>query len=225
MNQHHVTAWIRLVTHLPSRRDVLRGIAGAGLGLATLRLPPAVEGKEKRKKNKKKNRQALPPPAVPCTPKCGHKECGDDGCGGSCGGCATDQVCVTGTCCTPPPLEARCITRCGRESGCPYRCDSVSDPRSCSQPIDCSCPRGNECLANGTCGQICENTGDCLGQGSDCFNCAASAEGTKHCSLGGYCSEKPCTSTADCSDGKHCAVTSCGPQGSSKTLCIPLCTG
>jgi hypothetical protein len=38
----------------PSRRDVMRGLLGTGLGLAALRLPDAVEARKKRKKRKKK---------------------------------------------------------------------------------------------------------------------------------------------------------------------------
>jgi len=33
-----------------------------------------------------------------CTPQCGRRECGDDGCGGVCGTCATDQDCQDGRC-------------------------------------------------------------------------------------------------------------------------------
>ena len=40
----------------------------------------------------------LPEP-TPCEPSCDDKACGADGCGGSCGACAPDQVCaVTGAC-------------------------------------------------------------------------------------------------------------------------------
>ena len=35
---------------------------------------------------------------VPCAPHCGGKECGDDGCGGSCGVCAGGKSCAGGVC-------------------------------------------------------------------------------------------------------------------------------
>lgn len=228
MNHHRFTTWTSLVTHLPSRRDFLRGIAAAGLGLATIRPPGTADARKKRKKNKRKNRQALPPPAAPCTPKCGRKECGDDGCGGSCGGCGADQVCVTGTCCTPQPLEKTCTARCGHGARCPLRCDTVIDPGACSQLVACSCPNGHECLSNGSCGQVCEQASDCPGQVADCGSCGPSAEGTKHCSYYPICPNQPCTTTADCPIGEHCEVTtSCGPGGSSKNFCVPLyhCAG
>jgi hypothetical protein len=37
-----------------------------------------------------------------CTPSCDGKECGNDGCGGSCGACAADTVCVEAACVLPP---------------------------------------------------------------------------------------------------------------------------
>lgn len=52
--------------------------------------------------------------AEDCTPECGDRTCGDDGCGGSCGACAADQGCTPagacadatglGTCAMPRPL-------------------------------------------------------------------------------------------------------------------------
>lgn len=33
-----------------------------------------------------------------CTPSCSGKECGDNGCGGSCGACGTDEACSAGQC-------------------------------------------------------------------------------------------------------------------------------
>jgi len=34
-----------------------------------------------------------------CTPQCANKECGDDGCGGSCGACGFDKVCSAAGAC------------------------------------------------------------------------------------------------------------------------------
>ncbi len=39
-----------------------------------------------------------------CTPDCNGKECGDDGCGGSCGECSDDMTCEGGTCQPSPGL-------------------------------------------------------------------------------------------------------------------------
>jgi hypothetical protein len=54
----HQTRFIAVfgsLTHVPSRRDVLRGLVAAGLGLGALRLPDAaVARKRKKRRNKKK---------------------------------------------------------------------------------------------------------------------------------------------------------------------------
>jgi hypothetical protein len=42
-----------------------------------------------------------------CVPNCSGRVCGDDGCGGSCGTCAANQVCrVDGAC-----VSCNCVTR------------------------------------------------------------------------------------------------------------------
>jgi hypothetical protein len=46
MDQQRFAFLTRSLTNLPSRRDVLRGLVGAGLGLATWRLPAQVEAKK-----------------------------------------------------------------------------------------------------------------------------------------------------------------------------------
>lgn len=49
-------------------------------------------------------------PGGNCTPACGGRACGDDGCGGSCGSCATGQVCTlsTGQCESTAPQSEFC---------------------------------------------------------------------------------------------------------------------
>jgi hypothetical protein len=41
-----------------------------------------------------------------CTPACGGKECGPDGCGGGCGGCGAGESCQSGKCHAPPKADA-----------------------------------------------------------------------------------------------------------------------
>src|SRR5688500_16952446 len=69
MNEHAVATRFPAVTQtlarLPTRRDIVRGLAGAGLGLAGLRLSGLAGAKQKhaRSKRKKKNRKR-PQPVV-----------------------------------------------------------------------------------------------------------------------------------------------------------------
>ncbi len=45
---------------------------------------------------------ADPVPPPPCAPACTNRQCGSDGCGGSCGTCAAAWTCsLTGTCLAP----------------------------------------------------------------------------------------------------------------------------
>lgn len=45
-------------------------------------------------------------PDVPCLADCGGRTCGDDGCGGSCGGCGAGRVCEDGECACDARLPA-----------------------------------------------------------------------------------------------------------------------
>ena len=67
MDQVSFNALTRTLCHLPSRREVLRGLASAGLGLGVLWLPEIAEAKKKRKNKKgkkepKKTSQTQNPP-------------------------------------------------------------------------------------------------------------------------------------------------------------------
>jgi hypothetical protein len=85
-----------------------------------------------------------------CTPNCSGKNCGDDGCGGSCGTCSGGQVCNSGVCEDPPT------------GGCDNdnTCDTGEDCGSC--PGDC-----------GACG-----SGGCDGSHCDYSFCSSSCPGT-----------------------------------------------
>lgn len=41
---------------------------------------------------------ASPPPSCGCTPSCGGKQCGDDGCGSVCGTCDATATCTANQC-------------------------------------------------------------------------------------------------------------------------------
>jgi hypothetical protein len=55
VDQTSFNAMTRTLSRLPSRRDALRGFAGARPGLGTLRLSVPVEAKTKKKKTKGTN--------------------------------------------------------------------------------------------------------------------------------------------------------------------------
>src|SRR5690554_3217793 len=74
---------------------------------------------------------------APCVPSCSGKNCGNDGCGGSCGQCDTFDRCVSGVC-------SPCLPDCHKKS-----CgdDSCGNPNGCG-----SCPTGQTCISQlGSC--------------------------------------------------------------------------
>jgi hypothetical protein len=180
MDQHHIAAWTRSVRSLPSRRDVVRALAGAGLGLSALRLSDSVAAKNKKKRKKKS-----------CRRNCTDRVCGNDGCGGSCGVCAASQVCHGGSCCVPESRGATCAARCGTWTN------------NCGQSVICStCETGQQCLSNGSCAIVCTGNADCSGTCGGCSN--PSVEGPSHCIGDLVRPQVQCTSTTDCPPGSHC---------------------
>jgi hypothetical protein len=201
MDQHHFPAWTRSVRSLPSRRDVVRALAGSGLGLGALRLSDAVAAKNKKKgkkKRKKKNTQQR------CTPNCTERTCGNDGCGGSCGTCGSAQVCRGGACCTPDSFSATCGGRCGTWTN------------NCGQPVVCpTCPDGRTCSSNGTCAIVCDDPTDC--PSVRCNGCSnLNTDGVRQCIAD--VTTKRCSVTADCPPGAHCQ-----DLGGNNGFCIELC--
>jgi hypothetical protein len=83
VNEDRYPVVTRSLTSVPSRRDVLRGLVGAGLGLGLARLPEAAEAKKKRKKK----------PNKPKPPKANSYGCLNIG-----AACANDDQCCSGVC-------------------------------------------------------------------------------------------------------------------------------
>ena len=68
-----------------------------------------------------------------CAPSCDGKQCGPDGCGGSCGGCDAGMVCVAGQCGTPGSLGCEDLLLCALdcppgEPGCAKACADKGTP-------------------------------------------------------------------------------------------------
>jgi hypothetical protein len=143
----------------------------------------------------------------PCTPQCGGRVCGPNGCGGNCGGCTPPMFCNTyGQCinnCTP-----NCAGRqCGGD-GCGGSCGSCAPPTVCNTQGQCYNPCSPNCSGKvcgdngcgGSCGSctpplICDPTGQCV------TTCTPACSG-KQCGpdgCGGSCGS--CTPPASCSVG------------------------
>ena len=193
MNQTGFNAMTQALSRLPSRRDVLRSLTGAGLGLGALRLADA-EAVNNRKKGKKKKKKLT---KATCMLNCTDRVCGNDGCGGSCGACGANQVCQGRTCCTPDPRSATCAGRCGAWTN------------NCGQPVSCAnCPTGQQCLGNGSCAVVCDDNVDCPAVGGTSGCSGPTVEGAQHCIASPLLPFVACMSTLDCPPGSHCQALS-----------------
>jgi hypothetical protein len=176
-----------------------------------------------------------------CVKACSGKECGDDGCGGSCGTCAAGKTCtpagkcVSGGTCGADPNQT-CNGHCGGSGystglpcACDYKCETNND--CCKDYADCcggcmpNCI-GKQCGSNGcsglcgTCnaGYTCNDAGLCVkgatGCGAsypDCKACVCKADDYCCSAWDSQCTQE-CTSVAEC-------VGVCGGS------CSPNCTG
>jgi hypothetical protein len=94
-----------------------------------------------------------------CTPNCSGKECGDNGCGGSCGDCSgSNETCQGGQCVCAPGFK-ECNGACIPNDQCCGACpgDKLCDGGECVCPADApnECP-GNVCLFGGQCCETAE---------------------------------------------------------------------
>ncbi|HEX2686283.1 MAG TPA: lysyl oxidase family protein, partial [Kofleriaceae bacterium] len=82
--------------------------------------------------------------ASSCIPNCDGQYCGgDDGCGGTCGDCASGEACGTDLRCRPAP----CVPDCKNDDGSPRTCGDDGCLGSCG-----TCGAGETCVpATGTC--------------------------------------------------------------------------
>jgi hypothetical protein len=135
---------------------------------------------------------------VCCTPDCTGKECGDDGCGGSCGTCTPPATCTANICALPTqccgsPIGAF-VGECVVETTCDANHPQNFGPGSCS-PNPCpTCP--------------------CFGGFALCsFACTNDQEVNSCVSVLGPCDQfclEGCRFACS-SAGADCATASCGP--------------
>ncbi|MFH1529462.1 MAG: MopE-related protein [Pseudomonadota bacterium] len=167
-------------------------------------------------------------PYNPGVPTCQNKECGDDGCGGSCGVCPGGSQCDGGKCTCVPDCGSK---QCGSD-GCGGTCGACPPGYVCQNNL-CQClPQcaGKQCGANGcggSCGScppgnICQN-GWCLCQP----NCAGKQCGSDGC--GGDCGTCPygysCNASGQCqmlADPYGCEWNECG-SSSAGCWCDAAC--
>ncbi len=232
MDAHHFDALTRALRSAASRRTALGGLM-AGLLLShsdaagkrrrrrSAAQESARDGVTAEKKHKKKHKK---PTAPGCTPDCGGKTCGSNGCGGTCGNCGGSQFCQYGQC------VASCSRTCSGKAcgadGCGGVCGTCGSGESCESgrcvPLSGSCSPacigGQVCQANGACVcpeatpifhsglglcMECNKDTDCgLGNRFTGYQCRHDLGHTCHCGERsvdcgeGYCSD--CCTREDC---------------------------
>ena len=160
-----------------------------------------------------------------CTPDCDGKECGDNGCGGTCGECGENQECDEGQCeCTFKPCKDLCCLEdevCFEASCCPPDCDeSECGDDGCGGTCG-ECGENEQCV-EGVCNctfKPCEDV--CCLEDEVCFEaaCCMPACDGKECGddgCGGLCGEE-----AQCEDGNPCTWDACDEGVCDNTL-LPL---
>jgi hypothetical protein len=148
-----------------------------------------------------------------CMPNCSATHnCGDDGCGGSCGTCTSPDTCVNGQCICVPDCTAKA---CGSDDGCGGMCQTGT------------CPTGATCQS-GTC--VCTLTvnGDPCNTGTDCCSgvCDTTASTCVTCITAGH---GICSSGSDCCSNRcnsgicNCARTLIDPCATDDDCCSAVC--
>ena len=164
---------------------------------------------------------------IDCSPQCLDKNCGDDTCGGSCGGCDPGQMCVDNTCC-----GTLCdATYCGFDAGCGANC-SCDDGIACTEDVCTSTQCSHDvdpgwCLIDGQC-----VTSGTYSPTSGCQVCTPSiskttwspAAGSGMCAAGFVCYEDACCDKASTCAGKSCGSDGCGGTCGTCTGPNDLCT-
>jgi sugar lactone lactonase YvrE len=139
-----------------------------------------------------------------CLPACGAKECGDDGCGGSCGTCSANSFCEEGFC---EICELDCTGKdCGPD-GCGGSCGTCDIGDECDASLCVPCEpkcEGKQCGDDG-CGGVCGNCEEGMGCDGEqqCVPCVPDCTGK-------LCGDNGCGgSCGDC--GVDCNTIAPGP--------------
>ena len=141
MDHRSFDALARSLISSQHRRTLLTVALGAIVpGLTSWQGTPPAEAGRKHKKGKKRKRKASG-----CKPSCSYKVCGDDGCGGTCGSCGTDQTCMSGSCQANCPSGQRlCAGTCIPSNLCCADSDCTRN-RQCREGV-CECtPKRPQC--------------------------------------------------------------------------------
>jgi hypothetical protein len=152
-----------------------------------------------------------------CKPQCSGKDCGADGCGGSCGACPKGTACAASGACVDVACQSMCVGIACGDDGCGGSCGTCGPGLGCNTQGQCQCaPQcdGKSCGDDG-CGGSCGSCGanEVCGVDDQCTcvpSCADLVCGSDGC--GGMC-------------GSCSANDTCASDQMSCKACVPDCTG
>jgi hypothetical protein len=169
MHQPRKPALPSNLAEFPSRRDLLRSLAGLGLGLGIIgRADPGAARKHKRKKRKKrKNKQKITTNYFGCVDVGGFCQNADQCCSGICTGEKNQKTCQAhnqsicqpgANVCAPPYID--CTTTdgdpgvCSTTTGNTGYCARSGDCFPCKRDVDCEpiYGKGSACAICTVCG-------------------------------------------------------------------------
>ena len=141
-----------------------------------------------------------------CQPECEGKECGDDGCGGSCGQCPQDQECLPEGICAfvdYPDCE-------GKE------CGPDGYGGTCGE-----CEEGFECTPAGKCEAPCIGEGESLGPEEEDVPCCEGLTALPHFKTnpGDDCEDMECCFSCDPMEDSVCGACGDGVCGPGENAC------
>ncbi len=150
---------------------------------------------------------------ISCVSSCDGKECGDDGCGGSCGECASGMSCQDGVCEEPTtsdcPWIVSCVAGCGGEAVCEEACIEEGGPASAlhyrrlQECLQEACPQNDApCIEDALQSDCVDEALPCIEDHCEPIECGGKECGDDGC--GGSCGE--------CPAGQACHEWRCVPR-------------
>jgi hypothetical protein len=140
-----------------------------------------------------------------CVPDCSGRECGNDGCGRNCGGCADTEICSDeGHCICVPDCEGKI---CG-DDGCNGQCGVPCEGKLVCVAGECiTCLEDDDCDDGFECTMDSCTEGECIyeDQSGDC-------DDSNKCTQSETCVDGQCVGDEiDCNDGNDCTQDTCTP--------------
>jgi hypothetical protein len=116
-----------------------------------------------------------------CAATCGDKQCGSDGCDGTCGTCPSSQACNASGQCVPSCVPSCNLKQCGTD-GCGGSCGTCPSGLTCNPNNQCVAPCVPACNGKACGGDSCGGSCGTCGVGEACTSDGTCHPSTSACS-------------------------------------------